>query len=139
MRPAGHAGRADRSGRSSDRRRMQIGRVVIDVTPLRASRDFRWLFGGRFVSLASIAVALMAANWQIYALTRSSLAVGLPSLAGSAGMLVGLLAGEGLSFVRRSSVVGEMLLIDTNAMIFGMPTALFPALAASSPVILPQS
>lgn len=36
---------------------------------------------------------------------------------------------EGLSYVRRSPVVGGMLLIDTNAMIFGMPTALFPALA----------
>jgi ENTS family enterobactin (siderophore) exporter len=35
----------------------------------------------------------------------------------------------GLSYVRRSPVVGGMLLIDTNAMIFGMPTALFPALA----------
>jgi MFS transporter, ENTS family, enterobactin (siderophore) exporter len=72
---------------------MRIGRLVIDVTPLRASRDFRWLFGGRFVSLAGNAVALTAANWQIYALTRSSLAVGLLSLAGSAGMVVGLLAG----------------------------------------------
>ena len=250
---------------------MRIGRLVIDVTPLRASRDFRWLFGGRFVSLAGNAVALTAANWQVYALTRSSLAVGLLSLADSAGMLVGLLAGgmladrhdrrtllaavrlpqaalaagllansllskpllapiygitlligllaglgapastaatpalvgpsqlaaavalnsmsnqlgslggpalagyliagpglaacygadavgfalfgaamlfvrplrpavrarrpglqslrEGLSYVRRSPVVGGMLLIDTNAMIFGMPTALFPALA----------
>ena len=250
---------------------LRIGRVVIDISPLRSSRDFRWLFGGRFVSLAGNAVALTAANWQIYALTRSSLAVGLLSLADSAGMLVGLLAGgmladrhdrrmllaavrlpqallaagmlansllsrpllapiyvitlligmlagigapastaatpalvgpsqlaaavalnsmsnqlgslggpalagyliagpglaacygadalgfavfgaamlfvrplrpavraqrpglrslrEGLSYVRRSPVVGGMLLIDTNAMIFGMPTALFPALA----------
>ena len=54
-----------------------------------ASRDCRWLFGGRFVSLAGNAVALTAANWQIYALTRSSLAVGLLSLADSAGMLAG--------------------------------------------------
>ena len=37
---------------------------------------------------------------------------------------------DGFRFVRRSGVVGGMLLIDTNAMIFGMPTALFPALAA---------
>jgi len=72
---------------------MRIGQVVIDITPLRDSRDFRWLFGGRFVSLAGNAVALTAANWQIYELTRSSLAVGLLSLADSGGMLVGLLAG----------------------------------------------
>jgi MFS transporter, ENTS family, enterobactin (siderophore) exporter len=37
---------------------------------------------------------------------------------------------EGFKFVRHNGVVGGMLLIDTNAMIFGMPTGLFPALAA---------
>jgi ENTS family enterobactin (siderophore) exporter len=36
---------------------------------------------------------------------------------------------EGLRYVRRSGVVGGMLLVDTSAMIFGMPSALFPALA----------
>jgi len=39
--------------------------------------------------------------------------------------------GEGFRYVRRNRVVGGMLLIDTNAMIFGMPTALFPALAST--------
>ncbi|MGO9501230.1 MAG: MFS transporter [Streptosporangiaceae bacterium] len=37
---------------------------------------------------------------------------------------------EGLRYVRHSGVLGGMLLIDTNAMIFGMPAALFPALAS---------
>jgi ENTS family enterobactin (siderophore) exporter len=32
--------------------------------------------------------------------------------------------------VRHNGVIGGMLLIDTNAMIFGMPAALFPALAS---------
>jgi MFS transporter, ENTS family, enterobactin (siderophore) exporter len=251
---------------------MRVGQIVIDVAPLRESRDFRWIFAGRFVSNAGNAVAVTAANWQVYGLTHSSLAVGLLTLADSAGMIVGLLAGgmladrydrrqvllairlpqaalallmlvnsllarpglwpiyvltlgigllaglgspaatavvpalvrptrlaaavalnsmgsqlgnlvgpalgglliaraglavcygidaaafavfglamlavrplppttrgqrpglrslaEGFTFVRRSSVLGGMLLIDTNAMIFGMPTALFPALAA---------
>jgi MFS transporter, ENTS family, enterobactin (siderophore) exporter len=36
---------------------------------------------------------------------------------------------EGLRYVRRNGVVGGMLLVDTNAMLFGMPSALFPALA----------
>jgi ENTS family enterobactin (siderophore) exporter len=271
--PIGQADAAGQAGAAGDHisAAMRIGRLVIDVTPLRDSRDFRWMFGGRFVSLAGNAVALTGANWQVYGLTRSSLAVGLLSLADSAGMLVGLLAGgmladrhdrrmlliavrlpqaalaagllanslvsrpwlvpiyvitlligllagvsapastaatpalvgpsqvtaavalnsmsnqlgslggpalagyliagpglaacygadtlgfavfgvamlfirplrpavraqrpglgslrEGLTYVRRSAVVGGMLLIDTNAMIFGMPTALFPALA----------
>jgi hypothetical protein len=41
---------------------MRTGQIVIDITPLRASRDFRWLFWGRLVSLAGNAVAVTAAN-----------------------------------------------------------------------------
>jgi ENTS family enterobactin (siderophore) exporter len=37
---------------------------------------------------------------------------------------------EGLRYVRRNGVVGGMLLVDTNALLFGMPSALFPALAS---------
>ena len=36
---------------------------------------------------------------------------------------------EGFRFVRRNPVIGGIFLLDTNAMIFGMPSALFPALA----------
>jgi ENTS family enterobactin (siderophore) exporter len=36
---------------------------------------------------------------------------------------------EGFRHVRHSGVLGGMLLIDTSAMIFGMPASLFPALA----------
>jgi MFS family permease len=36
---------------------------------------------------------------------------------------------EGLRFVRRQRVVMGIFLLDTNAMIFGMPSALFPAFA----------
>jgi MFS transporter, ENTS family, enterobactin (siderophore) exporter len=72
---------------------MRLGQIVLDIAPLRESRDFRWLFAGRLVSNAGNAVAVTAANWQVYQLTHSSLAVGLLTLADSAGMLVGLLAG----------------------------------------------
>src|SRR5258708_6648988 len=36
---------------------------------------------------------------------------------------------EGLRYVTRNAVVGGMLAVDTSAMIFGMPAALFPAIA----------
>ena len=72
---------------------MRIGQIVIDVAPLRESRDFRWLYTGRLVAQAGNVVATTAANWQVYALTRSPLAVGLLSLTSSIGMLVSLLAG----------------------------------------------
>jgi MFS transporter, ENTS family, enterobactin (siderophore) exporter len=72
---------------------MRIGQIVIDVTPLRESRDFRWLYAGRFIASAGNVLAVTAANWQVYALTRSPLAVGLLSLTTSIGSLVSMLAG----------------------------------------------
>jgi MFS transporter, ENTS family, enterobactin (siderophore) exporter len=72
---------------------MRIGQIVIDVAPLRESRDFRWLYTGRLIASAGNVVATTAANWQVYALTHSPLAVGLLSLTSSIGMLVSLLAG----------------------------------------------
>ncbi len=72
---------------------MRIGQIAIDLAPLREGRDFRLLFTGRFLSMAGNAVATTAANWQVYGLTRSSLAVGLLTLTSSAGMFSGLLAG----------------------------------------------
>lgn len=38
---------------------------------------------------------------------------------------------EGLRFIRRQPVIATVLLVDLNATIFGMPFALFPALAAT--------
>jgi ENTS family enterobactin (siderophore) exporter len=72
---------------------VRIGQIAIDLSPLRDSQDYRRLFSGRFVSMAGNAVATTAANWQVYGLTHSSLAVGLLTLADGAGMLIGLLAG----------------------------------------------
>jgi MFS transporter, ENTS family, enterobactin (siderophore) exporter len=72
---------------------MRIGQIAIDTTPLRTSKDFRLLFIGRFVAQAGNTIALTAANWQIFGLTHSSLAVGLLTLADSVGMFAGLLVG----------------------------------------------
>jgi MFS transporter, ENTS family, enterobactin (siderophore) exporter len=72
---------------------MRIGQIAVDVTPLRASRDFRWMFAGRFASMTGTAVATASANWQVYALTRSSLAVGLLNLTSGAGLLTSVTAG----------------------------------------------
>jgi MFS transporter, ENTS family, enterobactin (siderophore) exporter len=72
---------------------MRIGQIAIDVAPLRESRDFRYLFTGRLISMAGNTVAMTAANWQVYGLTRSSLEVGLVTLSSSGGMFAGLLLG----------------------------------------------
>jgi ENTS family enterobactin (siderophore) exporter len=72
---------------------MRVGQLVIDVTPLRRSRDFRWLYTGRFAANVGNMVTTAAANWQVYALTRSTLAVGLLNLTSSAGLLTAAMAG----------------------------------------------
>lgn len=72
---------------------MRIGQIAIDVAPLRGSKDFRLLFAGRLMSMAGNAVVTTAASWQVYGLSRSSLDVGLLTLANSAGMFAGLLTG----------------------------------------------
>jgi ENTS family enterobactin (siderophore) exporter len=72
---------------------MRVGQIVIELAPLRESRDFRWLFAGRLASAVGDTLATTAANWQVYSLTHSSLAVGLVTLTNGAGLLVGSLAG----------------------------------------------
>jgi MFS transporter, ENTS family, enterobactin (siderophore) exporter len=72
---------------------MRVGQIVLDVAPLRESRDFRWLYSGRFVASAGNVVATTAGNWQVYSLTHSPLAVGLLNLTASVGLLISLMAG----------------------------------------------
>jgi len=55
-------------------------RVLIDVEPLRRSKDFRYLFFGEMVSLTGSALTTVAVPFQLYSLTGSSLQVGLASL-----------------------------------------------------------
>ena len=53
--------------------------ATIDVRPLRR-RDFRLLFGGQLVSFLGAQVTFVAVPFQVYQVTRSSLAVGLLGL-----------------------------------------------------------
>jgi MFS family permease len=51
--------------------------LAIDVTPLRASRDFRLLWIGELISVTGRQVTVVALPLQVYLLTRSALDVGL--------------------------------------------------------------
>src|SRR6266516_2598246 len=207
-----------------------VARLAIDLTPLRTSQSFRRIWLAQTASFVGTEIAYVALVYQVYALTKSSLAVGLLSLVelvplltltllggafadaldrrrlilwqqigmslGSAALLAnaalphpkvwacyagGFVAASSFSFgvgaqrsltprlvsaeqvsagpiaavwllppiaasvdaagptirsivdgfryVRRQPVVLGFFLVDTNAMIFGMPSALFPALA----------
>ena len=56
-------------------------RLLIDLTPMRRSRDFRDLVWGELVSVLGNQLTTVAVPYQVYQLTHSSLAVGLVSLA----------------------------------------------------------
>src|ERR1700677_3515567 len=68
-------------------------RIVLDVAPLRGSREFRILFSCQLAVLFASQLTLVAIPFQVYALTRSSLQVGTVSLAQLVPLIVGALVG----------------------------------------------
>ncbi|MYS86083.1 enterobactin transporter EntS [Embleya scabrispora] len=72
---------------------MRLGDIAVDVTPLRANRDFRLLFTATALSMLGTALTSVAASIQVYDLGNSSLHVGLVNLVIGVSLCVGLLAG----------------------------------------------
>jgi hypothetical protein len=73
--------------------RRVAARFLFDPTPLRRSRDFRYLFTAQTVSMVGNQLAAVAVAYQVFSLTRSSLQVGLVSLVQLVPFVVGSLAG----------------------------------------------
>src|SRR6202021_366294 len=159
--------------------------VLLDITPVRRSRDYRALISGLGISVLGNQLTTVAVPFQVYAITRSSLMVGLVSLTQLFPLIFGSLLGgslwgavdrrrlllsvegicaccsaglalnsdfgpalwplfllpaitasqSGIDSSARNAMlpglVGMELLPASNAMVFGMPRALFPALAAT--------
>lgn len=74
-----------------------MGRLLADVTPLRASRDYRLLYIGQGVSEVGRQVTVVALAVQVYELTDSTLMVGLMSLVQVVPLIVGALTGGTLA------------------------------------------
>lgn len=53
---------------------------LVDISPLRESRDYRRLFAGQAVAYMGSQLTVVAVPFQVYQLTRSSLAVGMIGL-----------------------------------------------------------
>lgn len=70
----------DGSGPVTPARRSLVGRIAVDVRPLR-HRDFRRLFVGQSVSMVGFQLTAVAVSLQMYDVTGSSLWVGLIGLA----------------------------------------------------------
>jgi MFS family permease len=68
------------------------GRILVDTTPLRESREFRLLFTGQLISVLGTQLTVVAIPYQVYGLTHSSLQVGAVSLAQLIPFIAGALA-----------------------------------------------
>src|ERR1700677_4720675 len=91
----------------------QLGRHrVLDVSPLRRSRDLRCLVAGQLLSTLGAQLTPVAVPFQVYILTRSSLDVGLVSLATVLPLIAGALLGGSLADAadRRKILLGAHLL-----------------------------
>ena len=84
----------------------------MDLTPLKVSRDYRALIGGQLVSTLGTQLTAVAVPFQVYEMTRSSLDVGLVSLAQLVPLIIGSLWGGVLvdAMDRRKLLVIEELL-----------------------------
>jgi MFS family permease len=85
---------ANEDGPGGDGRgRSRLRRLLMDVTPLRVSRDYRLLWTGTFISALGSQFARVGLYVQVYALTGSPAAVGLLGLSGLAGNIAGTFVG----------------------------------------------
>src|SRR5439155_25031557 len=95
-------------------------RVAIDISPLRASRDFRLIWFGQLISLTGRQVTAVALPVQVFLLTRSSLDVGLIGLVQVVPLVVASIArGPLIDRVdrRRVILVTEFGMALTSAML----------------------
>jgi MFS family permease len=67
--------------------------LAVDITPLRRYRDFRLLWIGELVSTTGRQITVVALPFQVFVLTRSSLAVGLIGLVQVVPLIVFSIAG----------------------------------------------
>jgi predicted MFS family arabinose efflux permease len=120
----------------------RIGRhVLVDVSPLRRSRDLRCLVAGQLLSTLGAQLTIVAVAYQVYALTGSSLEVGLVSLTQVLPLIAGALLGGSLADAvdRRRVLLGAQLMtllcsaglaVNADAGPMLWPLFVLPAVAA---------
>ena len=97
---------------------MSRPRLLADLSPLRESPGFRRLYSGQLVSFLGTQLTAVAVPYQAFVLTRSSLVVGLLSLAQLGPLVVGSLLGGSVADAtdrRRLLLTTQVLLAVTSA------------------------
>ena len=93
-------------------------RLLVDLTPLRTSRDFRLLFAGNSVSHLGRQLTVVAVPYQVFLLTGSSLAVGMVGLVTVVPLVTFTLAGGAIADAvdrRKLLLVTQLLSAVTSA------------------------
>jgi MFS family permease len=93
-------------------------RFLVDVTPLRVSRDYRLLLTGQTVSWLGRQLTIVAVPIQVFDLTGSSFAVGLVGAAALGPLIVLSLAGGAIADAvdrRKLLIITQVLLALTSA------------------------
>jgi MFS family permease len=100
----------ERGGRRQSRR-PPLRSLAVDITPLRASRDFRRLWLGLLASTFGSQFTIVATYVQVFRLTGSVVAVGVIGLVGFVSLVIGTLAGSTFldAFDRRKILIGAQL------------------------------
>jgi MFS family permease len=92
--------------------------LMVDVSPLRESRDLRLLMGGLSVSVVGRQITLVAVPYQVYLMTHSSLAVAMLGLVQVIPLVVVSLYSGALADLhdrRRLLLASQVLLAMTSA------------------------
>jgi len=95
-----------------------VRRLLIDLTPMRRSRDFRHLVWGELVSVLGTQLTTVAVPYQVYQLTRSSLVVGLVSITQLFPLIAGSLLGGSVVDAmdrRRLLMIAQVLMAACSA------------------------
>ena len=102
-------------------------KLLLDLRPLRSSRAFRRLWFAQMVSFVGSEVSLVAIAYQVYALTGSTVDVGLVSLAQFVPLLTLTIVGGAFAdtFDRR-----RLMLLQQSGMIVGSSIAVANAFLA---------
>lgn len=110
---------------------MSRRRVLVDTAPLRQSGAFRRLWTGYLVTTIGSQLTVVAVPFQVYALTRSSLDVGLVGLVQIVPVLAGSLLGGSIADAvdrRRLLAVTQVLLALCSGGLAWNATSRHPAL-----------
>ncbi|MFM8944251.1 MAG: MFS transporter [Actinomycetota bacterium] len=111
----------------------RLRRHAIDTTPLRASRDFRRLFVGRSVSRFGDEIVAVVVPFQVYELTRSTLAVGLIGLVELVPVLVAPIVGGAFA----DALERRRLAIWTHALLALLSLAMVANALRPEPLLWP--